>query len=205
MPPLKSQQPSGHRHGPLPAASTANPRRAEKNAIRRHIHPQIEEAFQTHPALDNGERFRDWRNLGPNDQYSDDPNRFFLGYKIGSRGFLPLITRKHHMICDLDVLFLRREQPGALVHHGDLDNRLKVLFDGLRMPLNDGELEGLQDAPEPLCCLLADDSLITAVNVRTEQWYKPAAPDTSPSDVRLIVEVLIRVTRVTFANIGLGN
>src|SRR6266446_4670369 len=122
--------------------------------------------------------------------------------KIGSYGFLPLITRKHHMVCELDILFLRREQPGALVHDGDLDNRLKVLFDGLRMHLNNDELEGLRDEPEPFCCLLADDSLITAVNVRTEQWYQPPAPDTSPSNVRLVIDVLIRVTRVTYANIA---
>src|SRR6266849_8592217 len=82
--------------------------------------------------------------------------------KIGSYGFLPLITRKHHMVCELDILFLRREQPGALVHDGDLDNRLKVLFDGLRMPLHNDELEGLRDEPDLFCCLRADDSLITA-------------------------------------------
>jgi hypothetical protein len=61
------------------------------------------------------------------------------------------------------------------------------------MPLNNDELEGLRDEPEPFCCLLADDSLITAVNVRTEQWYQPPAPDTSPSNVRLVIDVLIRV------------
>lgn len=191
--------------GPLPAANGKNPRRAEKNDIRRYIQPQIKEALQAHPALDNGERFKLWTDLEPSEQYSDHPNRFFVAYKIGSYGFLPLITRKHHMVCELDILFLRREQPGALVHDGDLDNRLKVLFDALRMPLNNDELEGLRDEPEPFCCLLADDSLITAVNVRTEQWYQPPAPDTSPSNLRLVIDVLIRVTRVTYANIGLGG
>jgi hypothetical protein len=116
--------------GPLPAANAKNPRRAEKNIIRRYIHPQLEEVFQAHPALDDGRRFKAWKSLEPNARYRDDPDYFFLGYQIGSYGFLPLVTRKHHMICELDVLFLRREQPGALVHDGDLDNRLKVLSTG---------------------------------------------------------------------------
>jgi hypothetical protein len=34
----------------------------------------------------------------------------------------------------LNILFLRADIPGKVVQSGDIDNRLKTLFDALRMP-----------------------------------------------------------------------
>lgn len=51
---------------------------------------------------------------------------------------------------------------------GDIDNRLKTLFDALRLPNQTNELVGYDNpAPDenPFFCLLEDDSLITHVSV----------------------------------------
>ena len=64
--------------------------------------------------------------------------------------FMPLISDWFFtgIPCSLDILFLRRDGPGSLVKHGgDIDNRLKVLFDALRMPDTCDEVCG--DSPGP--------------------------------------------------------
>lgn len=75
--------------------------------------------------------------------------------KYGFR-FAPLINKYYGWVCDLDILFLRREEAGAIVNGGDIDNRLKVLFDGLRIPENMEEVKDEKpDADEdPFYCLL---------------------------------------------------
>jgi hypothetical protein len=139
--------------GPLHSATNKDPRTAEKNAIRRKLHPQLHDTWLTHPALEGW--LAAWEAATARARYAEDSGRLMLGYRVGSYGFIPLITPRHHMICELDILFLRREQPGALVHGGDIDNRLKVLFDALSMPTQDNQLEGLKDdEPEPFFTLL---------------------------------------------------
>jgi hypothetical protein len=60
------------------------------------------------------------------------------------------------IFCALNILFLRRDAPGKVVSgDGDLDNRLKTLFDALRVP---NTADGLPSPPEdgfnPVFCLL---------------------------------------------------
>jgi len=61
----------------------------------------------------------------------------FFYVPIAKFNFVPIIHRPHEFSCTLEVLFLRREKPGNIIRNGsDLDNRLKILFDALRMPLD---------------------------------------------------------------------
>jgi hypothetical protein len=189
--------------GPLHSATNKDPRTAEKNSIRRKLHPQLYDSWLTHPALEG--KLAAWESAKEY-QYKDDANTFILAYRVERYGFIPLITTRHHMICELDILFLRREQPGSLIHGGDIDNRLKVLFDALSMPTQTNQLEGLKDSePEPFFTLLQDDRLITGLKLRTSQLHEPVAPGSSPSDVRLVIDVSIHITRATYANSGLGG
>ena len=77
------------------------------------------------------------------------------------------------MVCELDVLFLRPGNPGALLRHGgDIDNRIKVLLDSLRRPDDEGEIqnkEGDEPDPDPMYCVLQDDSLITKLSVTVDR------------------------------------
>jgi hypothetical protein len=82
---------------------------------------------------------------------------------------------------------------------GDIDNRLKTLFDALRVPGVPQEIASNtrpSSANEPHFTLLEDDALIARINVETDQLL--AAPD--PSQVRLIIRVNIRASRVILGN-----
>src|ERR1017187_1955041 len=71
-----------------------------------------------------------------------------------------------------------------------IDNRIKVLFDGLRMPKASNEIDGApQEGEDPFYCLLEDDSLITRVNVTTDRLLTPKADDERIHDVMLVIHV----------------
>jgi hypothetical protein len=81
---------------------------------------------------------------------------------VGNYQFVPLVREQLSLLCSLDILFLRPDVPGkAIQSSGDIDNRLKTLFDALRMPQNDTEL-GPYASPgegeEPFYCLLEEIS-----------------------------------------------
>jgi hypothetical protein len=95
-------------------------------------------------------------------------------------------------VCSLDVIFLRRDEPGNLIQGGgDIDNRIKVLFDALRMPQSVEELAGATPSTdqEPFYCLLEDDRLITEVKVTTDRLLTPPMASESQNDVHLVMRV----------------
>src|ERR1700687_822862 len=94
--------------------------------------------------------------------------------------------------CSLDILFLRRDGPGSLVRSGgDIDNRLKVLFDALRMPQTPDEVCGDTLGPDedPFFCLLEDDKLISKAQVDTNWLLTPPGAGEKIHDVHLIIGV----------------
>lgn len=106
--------------------------------------------------------------------------------------------------CAIDILFLRKEEPGGLITQGgDIDNRIKTLFDALRMPTPDDfsapSIEG--DLPSPLCCLLESDSLINDFAIKTDRLL--TRPGANASEVRLVIEVRVKVMRVRSYNMSL--
>lgn len=105
------------------------------------------------------------------------------------------------VVAELAITLLRPEPPGHLITRGgDIDNRLKTLFDALTMPRHANALPNdvAFDPQQPLFyCLLEDDNLVTAVSVRTEQLLEPVP---EKSHVELTVHVRTRVTRQTIGN-----
>jgi hypothetical protein len=121
--------------------------------------------------------------------------RLFQTRAVGHQGL--------QIVCSLDILFLRPDYPGEVIKSGDIDNRLKTLFDALRIPGPDAnELGGcLPEADEdPLYCLLEDDALITEVAVKTDVLLQPISGKTS--DARLVMTVRIKPIEATIANLG---
>jgi hypothetical protein len=118
----------------------------DKNAIRSQIHPQLQTLWKERWHLARMLKYR----FVPNDARvgemftggtmtpdgsNSESNKIANRYKEGSFRFLPLITKENGLACKLDILFLRRDSPGGLVENGgDLDNRIKVLFDSLKVP-----------------------------------------------------------------------
>ena len=167
-----------------------------KQRIRRCIHPQLKILWQQKPLLSHSEKLltskkkpEGWSNL-----------RDVLPFT-----FAPLATEETRQMVELDILFLRPEEPGSLITQGgDIDNRLKTLFDALRMRKNIHELPN-GDAPardeSPFYCLLEDDNLITRVNVRTDRLLNPNA---GKNTVFLVIHVNTKVTETIIGNIGLA-
>jgi hypothetical protein len=55
---------------------------------------------------------------------------------------------------------------------GDIDNRVKLLIDALRIPSDASEMKkrtGDDPDPNPMYCLLQDDNLITSFKVKTDR------------------------------------
>ena len=120
--------------------------------------------------------------------------------------FAPLVQSRMNLIADIDITLMRPEEPGAIVTQtGDIDNRLKTLFDALRMPQKTNEIPGdcsPDTTDSPFFCLLEDDNLISSLKVTTDRLLDDVV---SPSEVLLILHVRTKVTRTTLLNLGLGS
>ena len=106
--------------------------------------------------------------------------------KFGSCRFVPLISRTFKELCDFEITWLRNEEPGALIQGGDLDNRLKTLFDALRIPQTEEEAAGMTQ--EMCFCLLEDDVLIRNIRIKTGRLLEQMAKDT---DIHLTIEATV--------------
>jgi hypothetical protein len=97
---------------------------------------------------------------------------------------------------------LRHDEPFKLLKKGgDLDNRIKILFDGLRKPDNSDELGGEMLRADPLYVALEDDALIKGFSVRTGKLL--GVEKEEHHRVRLTIDITIKVDRVREQNLCL--
>lgn len=205
--------------GELPSAGNRNPRVREKWEIRKAIHPQLLELWGTSdelgrlsvrqvPTISGGYfAVETHHSVAPVPTFGTVEKRdqhIHLCEPLEVRGkrFFPLVRESLALGCALDILFLRKEEPGKLIlQGGDIDNRIKTLFDALRMPTPD-DFNGTEgELPDPLCCLLESDALITDCAIKTDRLL--TRPNSSPSEVRLVIEVKVKVMRVRSYNMSL--
>lgn len=217
--------------GPLPAEGSGGGRAKEKHLLRKQFHRQLLELWRQHPNLraQSEGRFVKLERPDPDTIYLDRASRPSskaivipaLGsldadpgaktwvehladdhQRCGGR-FVPLVSSAGGFTCSLDILFLRRDNPGGLIvkgkDGGDIDNRIKVLFDGLKMPETMSDLGGLPLEENPFYCLLEDDSLITSVNVITDRLLVEKGAEEKVNDVHLIIHVTLVNPSALFA------
>jgi hypothetical protein len=132
-----------------PLATNARP--SQKHDIRIALHPQLKELWRHKPLLE----FYDMG--GPN-----------LSTVVGYN-FVSIVHPRWNFRARLDILILRPEPPGAIIiSRGDIDNRLKTLFDALTRPRHEQDIPKTW-APtpdqDPLHCLL-DGSTTSRSTVR---------------------------------------
>lgn len=139
--------------GILLAERTDSTRLADhKMMLRKAFHPQLKRLWAS-PPLSKWKEFTGAFPsgiIGPASGEWPGPFRVEAiakrfercGYK-----FVPLVTEDLAATCGIEVLFLRSGPPGEVIKSGDLDNRLKTLIDGLRLPR---EFQELGDAPPSL-------------------------------------------------------
>jgi hypothetical protein len=96
------------------------------------------------------------------------------------------------------VLFLRREKPGKVFMRGDIDNRLKTLFDAVQMPhlgqdVGD-QIPGVEE--DPFYVLLEEDELIADISVTTDLLLVvPDAYQFTPDYAVLVIDVKLHATQ----------
>lgn len=184
--------------GPLLAQGA---KAAHKWEIRRALHPQLARLWLERPLAVAAPRL-----LAGTAQHT--PGSIVVE-KDGLR-FAPLVTQRLHLYAEISVLLLREQSGGTLiVESGDIDNRLKTLLDGLRLPrgANEGRNVGNGDGdgqvppadPDPFFCVMEDDALVTKVSVEVAPLLRPAPPD----HVLAMIHVHVKKTMLTPENMAL--
>ncbi len=191
--------------GRLLGASRNDTRAQHKHDVRRIFHKQLKRLWNVNPILKG--RGSDFPiDLGGKRQFGTKIYIDYLADKftVGKYPCVPLVVSALSLACRLDILFLRYDQPGAtLIQSGDIDNRLKTIFDALRIPLNVEEAIGEPAADEsPLYCLLEDDKLIDHVSVSTDLLLEP---DRDINDVQLVIDVKVKTIDRGWGNLDFGD
>lgn len=190
--------------GLLLGANGKTTRAAHKHDIRVALHRQLRRHWEIHPYLSKVAL-----------QDADNPCLHhmilpFMEKKYSRFGwrFVPLVTEFFKVRCSIQILLLRPDLPGSIIRSGDVDNRLKTLFDALRLPQSVAELGGA-DVPatddQPMYCLVEDDRLIDHVSVETDVLLEPVSTiNPSENDVRVILTVNLRPYVMTTSNVVFG-
>lgn len=184
-----------------------------KHDIRLALHPQLRRLWLLYPHLESRSEHRyglESIQLAYQDTTSTPSTmsaRLARRFDRCGVGYVPLVTEEADLVCSIDVLFLKSQGPGNLIYRSDIDNRLKVLFDGLRVPNNGSEITPGWEPKEdenPLYCLLQEDSLITHLSVTTESLLEPLKGKSviDDDDARLFLKVSLRPRRMTWASVA---
>lgn len=191
-----------------------------KHALRKAFHPQLRHLWMSNPRLrrmasrwgnyklygnvlsggESSAREREpiWSKMPP--QMERGRQKFIhmtaMRYARGKFYFVPLVEEDLRLRVSLDILFLRRDNHPLVKEGGDIDNRLKTLFDALRVPETTDGLGGEPEKGEvPFFVLLQDDALISEVRVNTDSLLmlpQQKAPD--PKDAFLVIDVKLQPT-----------
>jgi len=186
--------------GPLKANGSI----IDKQNIRREFHRQLVELWKQEPLSG---RMRGNTKLLENILTIDEPPSGItsITQKIGRFIFAPLVCSKLHLVAELAITFLRPEPPGCIVTQGgDIDNRLKTLFDALRMPKEEKEIPKSdipREGEDPFFCVLEDDNLITKLTVTTDRLLKPCEDS---SFVNLLIAVRTKATQLVIDNMDIA-
>jgi len=167
----------------------------DKQLLRRHFHAQLKILWQQIPL--NGRK----------ELLEKEPGDGEVSIIRTANGFdfAPFINEQLNLIAELKITLLRPEPPGSIItQSGDIDNRLKTLFDALKVPKESSAIptgDTPAEGETPFFCLLEDDNLITKVSVETDRLLYHCE---SSSEVVLLIHVTTKATRSSWANIGLG-
>lgn len=190
-----------------PLTGQQDKRGSHKHDIRQVFHAQLKRFWEIVPYLKEG------GGSGPSALVTggvpilpQDMNSIAERHSLYGWNFVPLVTQELNLLCGLDILFLRPDRPGVVLRSGDIDNRLKTLFDALRIPeANESYHErGRGPDEQPFFCLLEDDKLITKVSVETDQLLQFVTPRRDMNEVRLVITVTLRPYELHLGNMRFG-
>lgn len=174
---------------------------AHKMALRRAFHPQLKTLWEE-------EAFEHFRTKP--DVYTLDPDCPFasvtrLTKRVGDFTFLPIVSSTLKLTAALKLTLLRPSAPGGvLANSGDIDNQMKTLLDGLRVPSAPNEIPR-NDSPQadesPIFCLFEDDRLVTDLSIETGRLLTPSA---DRNDVVVLIEARLGLSRAVMDSLHLA-
>ena len=201
-----------------PECGQRHPMAEHKQTIRKAFHWQLKELWRTSrflaehqvlsrrlhvsPGAAGNLAGRSFFGNGTVEQPEDLVQYVASNFHRSGYRFVPLVCEEFSLLCNLDIMFLRRDYPAGVISAGDLDNRVKTLIDTLRMPKSGNELRGNEtpaEGEDPFFCLLEDDDLVTGLTVQTDLLLDPSAGN---ADVKLIISVELKPNNVTMFNLG---
>jgi hypothetical protein len=191
--------------GSLKASGNAANHVRDKHAIRRQFHRQLSNLYDNHPYLSKLKKDSIITQVGGVDVKTSFVERQAQNFSRCGYRFVPLVHKSQSLICGLDILFLRRENPGDLIlQGGDIDNRIKTLLDALRIPDNCNEIDSPPGEGEnPFFCLLENDSLVTELSVVTDRLLAPLKDGQHQNEVVLVIKVKVKGTISNVAGLSL--
>jgi hypothetical protein len=189
--------------------------------IRRDLHRQLAVLWNKHPVLKQKQEYAyhwssDWKEYNKHSRFDlldwlpeQRPSDLFTEvealmnrFNKCDYHFVPLVNDLFNTVCALDILFLRREDPGQLITTqtgGDIDNRIKTLFEALQIPTSCTQIDGLPQPDEtPFFTLLQDDGLVTDLKVTTDRLLVPRAANEDQNDVVLVIQAYIKTSQAWF-------
>lgn len=177
--------------GDLPSTGRSKGKPQQKHEIRTEFHRQLKRLW-AQPPLDFLAGMHDPEVIPT------------LGKVVADVHFVSLVSSSLNAFVDLQVTLLRPGPVGKVISAGgDLDNRLKTLFDALSVPqANQIPSDYSRSHDEtPFFCLLEDDRLIGGLAVSTGQLL---VPDAGSSEAIVLVNVRTRITHLARNNYFLG-
>jgi len=174
--------------GPLKSNAGAK----DKHKIREYLYPQMKKQWDIKPLNHlKGKILTSGRELS-------------VLKEVDGVIFAPLVSSVLEFICQLDITILWTEEPGVISEFGgDIDNRLKTLFDALQCP-DINQIKPVKESfadKQPFFCLLENDKLITSVNIHTHTLLCSK----NEADVSVLIHVMVKATGLMMATIGLSG
>jgi hypothetical protein len=126
--------------GILLGASRNNTRAKHKHEIRKVFHRQLRRLWEQHPVFESYPKNKAAvRYFQPTDVLAsgEDYEKVISEFELAGYKFFPIATQKLSLLCSVQILFLRPDTPGGVIRSGDIDNRMKTIFDALRLPANE--------------------------------------------------------------------
>lgn len=180
-----------------PQRAQADKKADHKHEIRRVLHRQMRDLWSERrflrSGMTSGEIFGLKGERKPLKDKLADISPVINGFR-----FIPLVHENLDLLCDLKILLMRRDRPGdrpgRAFNPRDIDNRLKVLFDALKMPVDAAELGDNHPSGDdnPMFVLLQKDELISSVSVETDDLLDPP-PEAGSDDsyARVLIDVTV--------------
>lgn len=164
-------------HGNLPS----NGSKDDKGKIREILNDQIKKIWDTDQ----------YKNLMKSRQSNKKVKDMYVS--VADINYLPMISSKIKLYCHIKIEYFSNRSPSEIFTDGDLDNKLKTLFDGLRAITSKQE-KTYEKENQLYYTVLEDDNLVKGLTIETHQIF-------SNDEDFYIITIIPKKEFITYENI----